>query len=206
MECRSCSGEEKLAGKKANCLILRLAQEWDPSKAQHPVEWHLKVLVCTTRRLRQKQELLADAAASRAQNKALLQPVGGVCCLPSPVGINYRFEKGYSNLRAGFEASGEFERFVLVKECLRSLSIPHTDHNSREALLGVHRSNQEHIIITNHTPQLRSQEEKELQNEGNQHKLKAFVLFCFGFGFRKPTFILTTRISASTNAAPVFVF
>lgn len=81
-----------------------------------------------------------------------LQPVGGVCCLPSTVKINYRFEKGYSNLRAGFEASGEFERFVLVKECLRSLSIPHTDHNSREALLGVHRSNQEHIIITNHTP------------------------------------------------------
>ena len=53
MECRSCSGEEKLAGKKASCLILRLAQEWDPSKAQHPVEWYLKVLVCTTRRLRQ---------------------------------------------------------------------------------------------------------------------------------------------------------
>lgn len=72
MECRSCSGEEKLAGKKkASCLILRLAQECDPSKAQHPVEWHLKVLVCTTRRLRQNQELLADAAASRAQNKVL---------------------------------------------------------------------------------------------------------------------------------------
>lgn len=71
MECRSCSGEEKLAGKKASCLILRLAQEWGPSKAQYPVEWHLKVLVCTTKRLRQKQELLADAAASSAQNKAL---------------------------------------------------------------------------------------------------------------------------------------
>lgn len=82
MECRSCSGEEKLAGKKASCLILRLAQEWDPSKAQYPVKWHLRVLVCTTRRLRQKQELLADAAASRAQNKVLHSTTSGRSLLP----------------------------------------------------------------------------------------------------------------------------
>lgn len=129
--------------------------------------------------------------------QSALQPVEGVCWLSSSVGVNYRSEKGYSDLKASSEDRGEFERSALMEECFRGFSNPRCSQLKGSYTCFEFKGQTKRTLSSQIILQSKKYRGKGIAAPRESTQMKGF--FGFMFIYQETTFILTTRTSESTH-------